>query len=97
MRVAAQRLAQLRHQRLRRYWLTSRPLVLLAAAVVAIVLGFWGFRVAAATRSGDVLDSAYRTVRLFGLASGDILPPVPWQIQVARMVDRRTAMSSRTL
>jgi voltage-gated potassium channel Kch len=64
----------------------ARPIVLMTAALAAIGLGYWGFQASAATQDGDFLDALYRSVRLFGLAGGDISPPVSWQLQVARVL-----------
>ena len=73
-------------RRLRSGWRDARPFVLMALTLVTVALGLWGFERAAATRDGDVLDQLYRTTQLFGFGAGDQPPPVPWQLQVARVL-----------
>ena len=79
-----QRLARVRRRRVRASWLNFRPFLLLLAAAIAVGLGYWGFHRVSATRNGDPADLLYRSVRLFGFIGGDVNPPVPWQLQIAR-------------
>ncbi len=81
-----QRLARVRRRRARSLWLDVRPFALLGAAALTVLLGVWGFQESQATANGGLFDNLYRSVRLFGLAGGDIDPPVSWQLQIARVL-----------
>jgi voltage-gated potassium channel Kch len=69
----------------RHFWSTYRWPILGLLAVVAMGLGYWGFSVAA-DGGASVSDRIYETLQLFPLESGDLADPVPWQIQVARIL-----------
>ena len=61
--------------------------VISALACVALVLGYVGFLNHAETgQSATPLDLLYLTLQLFGLESGGVHQPVPWQLQVARFL-----------
>ena len=67
--------------RLRRYgWL-----LIGALWVVAVVLGYLGFQ-AGPGGSGSFWDKLYLALQLFPLQSGAVPPPVPWQLEVARLL-----------
>lgn len=71
-----------RHLR-RPAWLT-----LGALAVVVVALGFWGLSLAQ-SRVGTpdpVTTRWYRTLQLFVLEGGDVPGPLPWQLEVARVM-----------
>ncbi|MGB0092784.1 MAG: NAD(P)-binding protein, partial [Solirubrobacteraceae bacterium] len=71
-------------RRLRRSWQDSRPLVLAIATVVTVALGAWGW--ARVSKDYGWTDIAYRVPRLFAFTGGDVPPPVPWQLDVARFL-----------
>jgi len=58
--------------------------------LAAMVLGWIGFdgNMAALHEPGTFLDKLYRSAQLFVLHSGDVPPPVPWQLEVARFSRR---------
>lgn len=57
-------------------------------AVLAFTLGYEGFRIHGQTAGErrSLLDLIYLTLQLFGLESGSVSPPVPWQLEVARFL-----------
>ncbi|HVS02736.1 MAG TPA: NAD-binding protein, partial [Thermoanaerobaculia bacterium] len=57
-------------------------------AFLTLVLGAWGFWLWAARGGGDprLPEVTYRSLQLFVLESGDVPPPVPWPLQVARFL-----------
>jgi voltage-gated potassium channel Kch len=62
----------------------SRRWVLLAAGVlITLALGVWGF--ALAQPQNSLADHFYRAVQLFVLEMGDVQPPMPWPLEVARL------------
>lgn len=61
--------------------------VISALACVTLVLGYIGFLNHVETGpSATPLDLVYLTLQLFGLESGGVPQPVPWQLQVARFL-----------
>jgi len=73
---------------MRRIWKHIQwPLVALLG-VVALVLGYAGFvgYFAALGEPRSPLDVIYLTLQLFVLESGSVWGPVPWQLQVARLL-----------
>jgi hypothetical protein len=56
--------------------------------ITALVLGWIGFdlNTRALGHPGSFLDNLYRSVQLFIIHSGDVPPPVPWQLEVARFL-----------
>lgn len=67
--------------RLRRYgWLLLGTLW-----IAAVVLGYLGFRALDGGR-GSFWDTLYLALQLFPLQSGSVPPPVPWELEVARLL-----------
>ena len=62
-----------------------RPIAVLSLAVLALVLGTIGYMRLHGAHY-DVLDGGYRSITLFGVLGGTVEPPVPWQLQVARIL-----------
>ena len=62
-----------------------RPIAVLGLAVLALVLGTIGYMRLHGTHY-DVFDAGYRSITLFGVLGGTVEPPVPWQLQVARIL-----------
>lgn len=60
--------------------------VLGALTVLATVLGIVGFERLPQGGSWSFADSLYRSLQLFVLESGSVAPPVPWQLEVARVL-----------
>lgn len=62
--------------------------VLLGAAAAAFVLGLWGFRQydGAHGGEGDFLDHLYYTTQLYVLHGHHLEPPVPFSLQLARLL-----------
>ena len=56
--------------------------------LAAIVLGWIGFdlNMAALNQPATFADKLYLSLQLFVLQSGAVLPPVPWQLEVARFL-----------
>ncbi|MEW6366036.1 MAG: NAD-binding protein [Acidobacteriota bacterium] len=74
--------------RVRSFWLDIRWFVLGALTVFTLGLGCVGFHghfeLTGEYRSpGDLL---YLSLQLFTLESGSIVPPIPWQLQIARLL-----------
>ncbi len=67
-----------------------------AAAVVALVLGYAGFArlFDAAGEQATFWDILYRDLQLFTLESGSLEGPVPWQLQVARFLAPAVTMAT---
>jgi hypothetical protein len=67
--------------------LTRWP-VIAVLFLAAMLLGWIGFdgNMAALHEHGTFLDKLYRSAQLFVLHSGDVPPPVPWQLEVARFL-----------
>lgn len=59
-----------------------------ALAAAALVLGYLGFSAyfAAAGEARSWLDRVYLSLQLFVLESGALAPPLPWQLEVARLL-----------
>src|SRR4028118_475518 len=57
-----------------------------ALTAVAVVLGTIGFERLPQGGSWSLADSLYRSLQLFVLESGSVNPPVPWQLEIARML-----------
>jgi voltage-gated potassium channel Kch len=59
-----------------------------ALAAAALVLGYLGFSAyfAAAGEARSWLDRVYLSLQLFVLESGALMPPLPWQLEVARLL-----------
>jgi len=74
--------------RVRRAWQSVRWIVLAGLFLAALALGWIGFdlngRVLGEPRS--FLDNLYRSLQLFIIHSGDVPPPVSWQLEVARFL-----------
>ena len=86
--LTEQHLARIRRSRLSGWWLRNRAIIAAVVALMAILLGLWGFAEAAETSKNDFggwADRVYHTFRLFAF-SGDVQQPVPWQLQVARVL-----------
>jgi voltage-gated potassium channel Kch len=62
-----------------------RPTAMLAAAIASLTLGTIGF-LDLSSKHYDVLDALYRAIQLFGLGSGNLDPPVPTTLQIARLL-----------
>jgi voltage-gated potassium channel Kch len=69
-------------------WQTLEWPLIWVLALAAFVLGAVGFAryFAAAGDSRSLLDVGYLTLQLFVLQSGHVAPPVPWQLEVARLL-----------
>ncbi len=73
----------------RAVWLRLREyrwLAIGALWLIAVVLGILGFRAAPTVEPGSFWDTFYLAVQLFPLQSGAIAPPVPWELEVARLL-----------
>jgi voltage-gated potassium channel Kch len=85
-----------RQGRLRRWWRRqARPflrdvqwIAIGVAAAAALVLGYVGFdeHFDAVGESRSFGDTLYLTLQLFALESGDVGPPLPWELEVARVL-----------
>jgi voltage-gated potassium channel Kch len=80
----------------RSLWADYHWYVLALLFLVALALGIVGFR-----RHGDAsgqgrsfADVLYLALRLFPLESGDVRPPVPWELNVARFLAPAVALSA---
>jgi len=62
--------------------------LLLALTVLAVSLGFWGFRQhsTSAGETRSAVDCFYLTLQLFVLESGAVSGAVPWALQIARFL-----------
>lgn len=82
---------------LRSLWRVSRGWILIVfAAVVSLVLGYIGFVEHAELKgyNRSVLDVLYLDWQLFTMESGGVEGPVPWQLEVARILAPLTAASA---
>jgi hypothetical protein len=78
------RLRQWRRSRLQPVWLALRPVTLLVLVLLVLVLGTIGY--SQLEKPGySAFDSFYLALGLFTLG-GDVTPPVPVELQVARIV-----------
>lgn len=79
--------------RLRRVWWTNirpvwhavRPVALITLALAVLVLGTIGFLNTPDGQTYSVSDAFYRALLLFGFG-GAVTPPVPWQLEIARIL-----------
>jgi hypothetical protein len=62
--------------------------LLLALTVLAVALGFWGFRqhFTSVGETRSAFDCFYLTLQLFVLESGAVSGAVPWALQIARFL-----------
>ena len=67
---------------------TGQWLIVVAAGLAALVLGLVGFREfhAATGEAHSWWDDLYLTLQLFMLESGSVNGPVPWKLEVARLL-----------
>ena len=72
----------------RRAWEEARWLVIAGLAAAALALGWIGFDLnsGALGQPGSFTDNLYRSLQLFIIHSGAVPPPVPWQLEVARLL-----------
>lgn len=86
----------MRLRSLRTFWRHWHWLVIGGLAVVAFVLGTWGFdRYFDVHRDPRSLgDDAYHAIQLFALESAAALPPIPWQLEVARVLAPLVAVTA---
>jgi hypothetical protein len=75
-------------RRARSWWREYRWLVVGALGVFALFLGYIGFakHSAAMGEPRSAIDLFYLTLQLVALESGAVRPPVPWELQVARLL-----------
>jgi siroheme synthase (precorrin-2 oxidase/ferrochelatase) len=75
-------------RRWRHAWQSARWPAIGALFAAAVVLGWIGFdrSMAALGQSGTFSDKLYLSLQLFVLQSGAVLPPVPWELDVARFL-----------
>lgn len=67
------------------WWLTYGIFAWTAAVIATGVLGFIGFSEHFQTGERDIWDRTYLTFQLLALEGGTPDPPVPWEIEVARV------------
>ena len=83
------RIWQLWREQLRPYWHDARPVVVVVAGLLVIVLGTLGYLdyndLHAKNPDFNWIDGLYRAVGLFGLTGG-VDPPVPLELQIARIL-----------
>jgi len=72
------------HRSGRPRWRASRPTLWLVLAALAFSLGIIGY-LDLPNEHYNVIDASYRSVQLFALG-GAVEPPVPWELQVARIL-----------
>ncbi|MDV3223540.1 NAD-binding protein, partial [Intrasporangium sp.] len=53
-------------------------------SLLALALGIWGF--GRYDPAASVIEGFYRSLQFFVLESGDTSPPLPWQLEVARLL-----------
>ena len=70
---------------IRKPWSHSRWLIVGLVALLAIVLGYWGWSEVNDASSDTIVDRLYRSVQLFPLESGGF-ENAPWQLEVARII-----------
>ncbi|HJX67991.1 MAG TPA: NAD-binding protein [Candidatus Limnocylindrales bacterium] len=72
----------------RRAWEAARWIVIAGLFFAALGLGWIGFDLnsRALGQPASFLDSLYRSLQLFILHSGAVPPPVPWQLEIARLL-----------
>ena len=64
----------------------TRWITLAGLSLVAVVLGLLGFERLPDGDAWSFGDSLHRSIQLFVLESGAVAPPVPWELEVARML-----------
>lgn len=81
---------------LRSLWADYHWYVLLVLFLLALALGIVGFRrhFDATGEQRSFADLVYLALRLFPLESGDVAPPVPWELNVARFLAPAVALSA---
>lgn len=62
---------------------SARWVLVATGGLIALLLGVWGF--ALKDPSAPVAEAFYRAIQLFVLEIGDTSPPLPWQLEVARL------------
>jgi voltage-gated potassium channel Kch len=90
------RLGPRRRLSLRSLWADYHWYLLAVLFLLALALGMVGFR-RHFDASGDdrsFADLLYLALRLFPLESGDVAPPVPWELNVARFLAPAVALSA---
>ena len=87
-RVPARRALAVWRGRGRRAWEAARWIVIGGLFFTALALGWIGFdlNTRALGQPGSFLDNLYRSLQLFIIHSGAVPPPVPWQLEVARLL-----------
>jgi voltage-gated potassium channel Kch len=85
-----------RHLNLRSLWAEYHWYVLAVLFLLALALGIAGFRryFDAVGEERSLADVVYQALRLFPLESGDVAPPVPWELNVARFLAPAVALSA---
>ena len=87
--MISRRFWQLWREQLRPHWRDARPVAVVLAGVLVIVLGTLGYLeyndLHAKNEDFNWIDALYRAVGLFGLTGG-VDPPVPFELQVARIL-----------
>ncbi|MDQ3936121.1 MAG: hypothetical protein M3340_15975, partial [Actinomycetota bacterium] len=63
-----------------------RWMVLAGLTALALILGYVGFERLPEGERWSFGDSLHRSLQLFVLESGGVAPPVPWQLEVARLL-----------
>jgi hypothetical protein len=74
--------------RLREFWHEYQWPFIVGLTAAAVVLGWIGFwkHFAAVGEPRSPLDIAYTTLQLFTLESGSVSGPVPWELEIARVL-----------
>src|SRR5918992_2595484 len=95
-RVPHERPRLRRHLNLRSLWAEYHWYVLAVLFLLALALGIAGFRryFDAVGEERSLADVVYLALRLFPLESGDVAPPVPWELNVARFLAPAVALSA---
>ncbi len=85
---AARRALAVWRARARRAWQSVRWVVFAGLFVTSLALGWIGFDLngRALSEPRSFLDNLYRSLQLFIIHSGDVPPPVSWQLEVARFL-----------
>jgi hypothetical protein len=80
----------------RRFWGRTWAVLVAAAALLAAVLGPWGYReyLTANRKTTSAADLAYRTLQLFFLNGESLDPPVPVPLHEARFLAAFVALST---
>ena len=82
--------------KLRSLWADYHWHALALLFLLALALGIIGFQQHFDASGGDrsLVDAVYQALRLFALESGDVPPPVPWELNVARFLAPTIALSA---